>query len=36
MQKKKCHDNTIQRQPDQNKRKREIYEQPKDYLNTKK
>jgi len=31
-----CHDNTTQHQPNQNKRRREIYEQTKDYLNTKK
>jgi hypothetical protein len=36
MQKNKCHDNTTQCQPHQNKRRREIYEQTKDYLNAKK
>jgi len=36
MQKKKCHDNTNQHQPNQNKRRREIHEQTKDYLNAKK
>jgi hypothetical protein len=34
--KKKCHDNTTQHQPDQNKRRRETYGQIKDYLNAKK